>query len=164
MKHASCGPTLKVRVIPPPPRVIRFMLSRLLANAGSSCLHFQEVACFSVVVRSPLTPTLGQTPASDLVSLFMVLFTQRSLIVLGWGLCLGTEQQSGDSPNTSTSQKGLATTETAGDEEGDCHTYPIVHFLLKGGRNMSIFQLWKQAYRRSSNLARVTIIISSMWV
>lgn len=81
--------------------------------------------------------------------------------MLGWGLCLGTEQQSENSPKTCTSQKGLATTEIAGDEEGDCHTHPIVHFLLQGGRNISIFQLWKHAYR-SSNLARVTI--SSRWV
>lgn len=66
-------------------------------------------------------PCLSQTLASDLVSLFMVVFTQRSLIMLGWGLCLGTEQQPENSPNTCTSQKGLATTETAGDEEGGCH-------------------------------------------
>lgn len=54
--------------------------------------------------------------------------------MLGWGLCLGTEQQSENSPNTCTSQKGLATTETAGDEEGDCHnTQQFISYYKEGG-------------------------------
>ena len=130
VKHASCGPTLKVRVIPPTPTSDPFHVQQTSRQCRVPLPPLSGSGGFSVVVRSPHTPTLGQTLASDLVSVFMVLFTQKSLIVLGWGLCLGTEQQSGDSPNTSTSQKGLATTETAGDEEGDCHTYPLLLLFL----------------------------------
>lgn len=114
-------PALKARVIPPSPRVICFMLSRLLASAGSPCLHFLGSGLLLTGGQASRTPALSQTLAPDLVSLFMVVFTQKGLIMLGWGLCVGTEQQSENSPNTCTSQKGLATTETAGDEEGDCH-------------------------------------------
>ena len=108
------------------------MPSKLLPSEGPHASAFRPVACFSAVAGSPRTPTLGQALASELMPIFMVLFTQRGLFVLGWGLSLylGTEKWSGNSPNAAISQRSLAPTDDDGDEEEACHIHPIFHFII----------------------------------
>lgn len=141
------------------------MLSRLLANAGSPCLHFQAVAASQWWSGLP-APPLSVRPwhLISCLSLWCCSHKRASSCLAGgyvWAQSssLGTPQTLPPPRKAWLPQKllvmrkGIAT-----------HAHYYYYFLLQGGRNMSIFQLWKQAYRRSSNLARVTIIISSRWV
>ena len=116
---------------PPIPTGGVFYAQQTLPGEGPHTSAFRPVACFSAAAGSPRTPTLGQALASELMSIFMVLFTQRGLFMLGWGLSLylGTEKWSGNSPNAAISQRSWATTDDDGDEEA-CHIHPMFLFIF----------------------------------